>query len=115
MALACRRNATAGKQLCEDDKRKMAVRLYNAGEGSTKEEIADILSITERTVNKYLEDIDEQLKKEREEKMLAMWLACYTQAEIAKAVGLAEGPVSEFLQKSSDLETIPKAKKCERR
>lgn len=111
LALACRRNATAGKQLSDPDKAKMAIRLYAGGTGIGKQEIAEALSVTLRRVNHYLSDEDAKLKQQRDEKILAMWLACHTQQEIAEAVGVTSETVSSFLQKNQNLEAFPKSEK----
>ena len=74
-----------------------------------KEEIADVLSVTLRTATAYLQDIEEQLKAEREETMLSMWLACHDQREIAEAVGVTSETVSTFLQNIQKTETLPKS------
>lgn len=111
LSLACRRNSTAGKQMADKDKSKMAKRLYNVGEGLTKDEIAEILSVTAKTVGKYLKDIDDQLQVEREEKMLAMWLACHTQQDIGDAVGVDHATVARFLQDLCKTESLPKCTK----
>src|SRR5262245_30093284 len=94
LALACLRNAAHGLQLSDKDKSKMAIRLYAAGTGLNKEKIAEALSVTHRSVTGYLTDIDEQLRKERKEKIQAMWLRCYSQEEIAKVVGVDVATVS---------------------
>lgn len=108
LALACRRNATAGKQLSEKDKGSMAVRLYNSGKGVTKEEIASVLSVTIRMVTDYLKDTEAAMLKQREETMLAMWLACHTQQVIGDAVGVDQKTVSNFLQNLEKTEALPK-------
>ena len=68
-------------------------------------------AVTVRTVTSYLQDIDDQLKSEREETMLSMWLACYSQTDIAEEVGVHEDTVSEFLQKIRKTEELPKSEK----
>lgn len=88
IALACRRNAQHGRQLSDADKKQMAIRLYNGGEGIKKQkEIADILSVTEEAVSRYLSDINKQLEEQRRKVIFDMWLACHTDDEIAAAVG----------------------------
>ena len=111
LALACRRNATAGKQLEDRDKRKMAIRLYNGGEGIEKPEIADVLSVTPRAVSGYLKDIEDQLKKDRRERIFDLWLACWTQQAIAEEVGVDQDTVSAELQDLRKMETLPKSVK----
>jgi len=92
--LAIKRNANHGLQLSEEDKASDAKRLYNSGQGWNKKEIADILSVTERTVNNYLSDIDKQLRKERKEKIFNLWLACHTNDKIAKMVNVTKMQIS---------------------
>ena len=73
-ALSIMRNAHHGLQLSEADKKSDTMRLYNAGNGLSKQKIADTLSVTVRTVNVYLSDIDRQLAKERDAKIFDLWL-----------------------------------------
>jgi transcriptional regulator with XRE-family HTH domain len=103
--LAARANAKHGLQYSRDEKKKLTRRLYDRGNGDNKEDIANLLSITLRTVNNYLSDIDKDLRKERKQKIADMWMACYTQEEIAKAVGLDSGDKS--LRLSGKLENFP--------
>jgi len=51
-----------------------------------------------RTIQKWLERKDTTLRQEREKKIFAMWLACYTQEEIAEAVRLTDGEVGKVLK-----------------
>ena len=109
LALACRRNATAGKQMTTEDKKSMARRLYNSGQGVTMEEIAEILSVKLETVQKkYLADVNRQLKEEREAKMLDLWLACWNQEDIADEVGVDQKTVSNFLQNLGKTDCVAK-------
>ena len=39
-------------------------------------------------VSDYLSNIDKQLREERKRKIFSMWLACYSQEEIAESVGV---------------------------
>jgi hypothetical protein len=109
--LACRRNAKHGLQLDERSKKSMAVRLYGAGTGLDKKEIADALSVSDRTVNMYLGDIDKQLREERRERIAAMWLACFTDAEIGEAVGVPRQTATDATAVLPDLEALPKSAK----
>ena len=102
LALAIKRNASHGHQLANEDKKKMAIRLYAAGTGMDKEEIRQTLSVTARMVNKYLSDIDKQLREERKEKIFNMWMACYSQEEIADECGVSRESVK------IEIETIGK-------
>lgn len=111
--IAILKNSTHGMQMSEKDKKKSAIRLYGGGEGISKKEIAKILSVTERTINGYLHDIDEQLRKERKETIYKMWLSCHTQEEIAEAVKLSQVQIVEIIKELSVLETLPKAIKLQ--
>ena len=108
--LAIKRNNDHGWQLTDGSKKREAIWLYGAGTGSTKEEIAECLSVTSRTVTNYLENVDKQLKEERKQKIRDMYLACYTQEEIAAKVGTSEQPVKDAL--SVFLEELPKYPKA---
>jgi len=110
-ALACQRNAAFGLQLTVADKKKAGIRLYAEGTGEDKAEIAEILSVTERTVSSWLTDIDKRLREERDETIRAMWLACYTQQEIADEVGVSKMEISRTLELCNDLESFPKSYK----
>ena len=109
LALAIRRNASHGKQLEEKDKESMAHRLHrpspSRADGFSDKEIAEILSVSVRMVGEYLREDKKREKKERNEKIRAMWLACHTQEEIAEAVGIHAKDKS--LQVSSNLEELP--------
>jgi DNA modification methylase len=111
LALACQRNAAHGLQLNNDDKRKMAIRLYAAGTGMEKNAIADALSVTLRSVTNYLSNIDKQLREERKQKIFDMWLSCHTQEEIAEAVNVTPKTVDNELEVLVNLEKFPKLQK----
>jgi DNA-directed RNA polymerase specialized sigma24 family protein len=106
LALAIQRNASHGLQLGEQDKRKMAIRLYNAGTGMDKQAIAQTLSVSLRSVQSYLGDVDKQIREERKERIFNMWMAAMTYEEIAEALDLSVQPVKDALSDIS--ETLPK-------
>lgn len=110
-ALAIERNAKHGFQLTEKDKRNCAIRLYNSGEGITKERIAEILGVVLRSVNGYLSDVDKMLREKRKQKIFDMWMACYTQEEIAKACGISRTEAESEIHDMTDLEKLPKVSK----
>lgn len=87
-ALAIKRNAAHGLQMNEADKKNAAIRLYAAGTGLDKGAIADVLSVSRRMVNNYVHDVDRQRREEENRRIFEMWMACYTQEEIAAAVGI---------------------------
>ena len=111
LQLAIKRNAIHGLQLADQDKRKMAVRLYAAGTGLDKQEIATTLSVSLRSVNNYLSDVDKQLREERKQRIFDMYLACYTQAEIAEDVGLTQKTIANEIESFSNFGTSSKITK----
>lgn len=101
-ALAIERNATHGLQMNDADKRSAAIRLYADGTGVDKKAIARLLSVTLRSVNNYLDRVDQRLAIERKEKIDALWLACATQEEIAAELGMPQQTVAGLLPKMED-------------
>jgi len=94
-ALAIKRNSKHGVQLDKASKKADAIRLYAAGTGYSKEEIADLLSVTSRSVTGYLTNIDRQIREARRQKIYDMWLTCHIQQEIGEAVGLSRQAITE--------------------
>lgn len=111
LALACQRNATAGKQLSQRDKRRMGILLFNCGEGYDKKEIKDILSVEVETVHRWLKDVEKQLEEERDETVHSMWLACHTHKQIADAVGLSQREIDTRVE---ELQKMPESDKCQK-
>jgi ParB-like chromosome segregation protein Spo0J len=110
LALAIIRNASHGYQLSEDDKRTQAIRLYAAGTGKTKEEIAGILSVTLRSVTEYLSDIDKQMRAERKQRIRDLWLAGETLECIARTItSLKETAIREEIDSFRAFESTSKS------
>jgi len=111
LALACQRNAAHGIQLAEDDKRRMAIRLFASGTGLAEQEIERVLSVSRRTVSEYLRADKEQLRAERDAKIRALWLACHTLNEISEAVGVPLQTVHDLTATFPKTEALPKSEK----
>lgn len=111
LKLAIIRNSTHGEQMTDDDKRKMAIRLYNAGTGLGKDEIAKTLSVTPRMVNNYLTEIDKHIREDRKQRIFEMFLACATQEEIAEAVGLAQNTITAEIESIISFGSVSKTDK----
>ena len=79
-----------------EEKRAKCRSLYT-GKADEKPLLAEILSVSERTVHNWLSRIDKDLKEERDRKIAEMWLACYTEEEIAEAVGCSVQPVKDVI------------------
>ena len=108
LRLAIERNAKHGFQLSNDDKKRMARKLYAAKEYS-KEELQTMLSVSRSTLGAWLSDIDKAEKEERNRRITEMWLACYTDEEIAEAISAGKSSVVEYLQKRSENAELQKA------
>jgi hypothetical protein len=60
--------------------------------------------VSERTVRSWLSRIDKDAKDARNTRTFELWLACYTQEEIAETIGVTKETVSEIIsQKTADL------------
>jgi|19_taG_2_1085344.scaffolds.fasta_scaffold29919_2 transposase len=92
-------NATHGLQLSQADKKAMAQTIYNGtpdkDRETKKKELAKILSVSERTVRDWLSRIDKDAKAARKERIFSMWLAGYTQQEIAADAGMPRKTVAD--------------------
>lgn len=114
LELAIERNATHGLQLSQEDKRDIARRIYGMTPDREREgkkaHLARILSVSERTIREWLSRIDRDSKAARDKRIFKMWMACYTQEEIAEREGVTKETVSEIVsQKSADLPESDKA------
>jgi len=101
MELAIERNASHGLQLSQEDKRDMARKIYHTTDERDREEkkkhLAKILSVSERTVREWLSRIDKDSKEARDKRIFELWMACYTQEEIAGELGISVQPVKDVI------------------
>jgi len=102
------RNAAHGLQLSVEDKRRAGRQFFQQGRPTRA--IADALSVSERSVRGWTEDLRRQQDEERERRILDMWLACHTQEDIAAAVGVEQATVSRAVSamqngKASEMHT----------
>ena len=109
--LSIERNAKFGMQMNRDDKKACARRLYRFGDGLAEGEIAKLLSVTPKTVSEYVKDIKTQVEEEKNQKIFDMWMASYTQDEIAEAVNMPQRTLSDRFEVLADLEKLPKSLK----
>jgi len=89
--LAVERNATHGLQLSGEDKQAYAREVYHMTpekeRKAKRESLRQLLSVSERTIRDWLSRIDKDTKEKQRKQAFDMWLACYTQEEIATALG----------------------------
>lgn len=102
LELAIERNATHGLQLSQADKRDMARKIYGMtperDRDEKKKQLAKILSVSERTVREWLSRMDKDSKEARNRRIFELWLACWTQQEIAEAVGAEQKDISRTIE-----------------
>ena len=112
LELAIETNATHGLQLSQADKRDMARRIYNSTPESERDEkkksLAKILSVSERTVRDWLGRIDKDAKEARKQRIFDLWLAGWTQQEIADAVGVPQKEVDRSLSQFGSVSDLTK-------
>lgn len=106
LALAVDRNAKHGMQLSQEDKRKLAVRLFTSRQ-TPEDELAKLLSVSPKTVQRWLGDIKKAQREEQRQTVADMWLACYTQEEIADATSIPRQTAADWLQEMPNLDKCP--------
>lgn len=108
LELAIERNASHGLQLSQEDKEKMAGRLYKAflvdkpskeRREDYKVKLVKILGASARSVQRWTSRDDKDHERDLENEVFGMWLACGTHEEIAERVGWARSKVTEFVDK----------------
>jgi transposase len=117
LELAIERNATHGLQLSQDDKRDMARMIYVATplheQGQKKKRLAAILSVSLDTIQRWLSRIDKDNKEKRDAEVARLWLACFTEHEIATAVGMPRSTIEEVLTRIRTYGFPSKVGECE--
>lgn len=94
-------NSTHGLQLSQQDKKDMARRIYHSTpereRDAAKNRLAKILSVSDRTVRDWLSRIDKDAKESRNKRIFDLWLACWTQQEIADELGCPRKTVDDVI------------------
>jgi len=98
--LMVRRNAGFGVQLTQEEKQRKARQWFQSLTDDA-EQIADDLSVSERTVRRWLSRQIKDMKAERDRQIANMWMACYTEEEIAEAVRVGPGSIHGMLPEKS--------------
>lgn len=98
--LAAKRNSAHGHQMSQEDKRAWVRRQYAIApererNARMKRHWAELLSVGERTVDRWLEDADRNARESRDRRIVEAWLACGTQDEIAENESVAKSVVHE--------------------
>lgn len=108
LELAITRNSSHGLQLSQEDKKHMAMTIYNATpereRTEKKKALEKILSVSERTISGWTSRIDKDAKALRNQRIFDDWLACWTEEEIAGEENVTHQTVNEVvLQISANL------------
>lgn len=110
LELAIERNAKHGLQLSQEDKQKMAWRLYvvtpEKERPAKKVYLQKLLSVAERTIRGWLADIDKKTEEEQRETAFNLWLQCRTQQEIADAMEVPQQTVSDWIKSFTEIGNI---------
>jgi len=95
--LALQRNASHGLQLSMDDKQKVAIKLCGSVEDTV---IIKALSISQRSFDRWTQNKQEQLKKERDSEILNLYLNCTYSSydEIATKYDISKGNVHNIME-----------------
>ena len=92
LELAIRRNAVHGLQLSQEDKHRMAIRLYNGAAPAEKKplkaRLPEILSVSSKSVERWLADIVKTDKRKLRDQALDLFLRCYSERQISEALGI---------------------------
>jgi len=95
-------NATHGLQLSYSDKRSIAIKLYDL---KNRQRLIKSLSISESVFDKWVSNKAKQLKEEKEQEVINLYLKCLTQQEISDKTGLSQAKISEII--TNCIYTVP--------
>jgi len=86
------------KKLIRDEYRAKLESLDQKGRAELKKDMAKDYSRSERYIREATSRIDKDLKVELRETAFNMWMGCYSDQEIADAVGFSRRSISEFTE-----------------
>lgn len=93
---AVRLNATHGKQLTAEEKKRCALKLFSEHR-YTIEQIARLLSVRKQSVGEWTAKIRQEERQRLHETIFDLWLSCHTCSEIAAATGTPEGTIKGII------------------
>ena len=97
--LSVSRNATHGQQLTPEDKKVFAVRWWD---NIPVDEICWTLSISRKTYDRWTSAKQDQKDEQTKQRIYDMWMRCYTQQDIADAVGVSRDIVAAKIAKIAE-------------
>jgi DNA-binding transcriptional regulator YdaS (Cro superfamily) len=109
-----RRNASHGQQLAARDKQRLAGQLWPTLDKATRvAELADLLSVSERTVQAWTKDARAAEKATQQARAWDLWLDCNSDRAIADELGITHPTVGEWLEgkrKSAEFFQAPESR-----
>ena len=96
-----KRNNTHGYQLSKDDKQRLARELWKQMDGKPvdkKRELTDLFSVSAKTISNWTNDLAKEEEKVENEKILELYLRCYTSREIAEELGIPERTIRDRIK-----------------
>jgi len=107
--VAIRLNSQHGYQLSQSDKKDCAIKMFHMR--ISPEEIRTALSVSKRTVSNWLESPMKDQRERTNQTIMDMYLACYSQEEIAAAVDMPQKTVGDRIANFSDFGNLAKSAK----
>ena len=96
LMLAVRKNATAGQQLTQSEKKKYAIQWWNV---LPEKEIIQTLSISERTFRDFTKDKRKQVEEEQNERTFDMYMRFFTHQQIADVLEIPIRTITDKIAK----------------
>lgn len=104
--MSVERNSKHGVQLSSEDKqryaRKKMAGVGKKNQGERIKQIAKTLSVSPRMIRTWTANQRKDAEAEQKQQVAGLWLACYTQDEIAEKVGMPQRSVTDAIKKFSE-------------
>jgi len=98
---AIKRNAIHGKQLDIKEKKALAQKLFNQ---LSEQEMIQLFAVSKSSIYNWTEKLRAEQDEEEAQKIISLYLQCWTQERIANEVGVDQKTVSNTLGKIPNLE-----------
>lgn len=102
-------NARHGRQLESEEKERWVRHFWENGYKDEYDELEEIFAISRRTIQDWTKDIRQKEDDVRDQKILDLWLRCWTQEEIADETGVTQQTIAnkvESITKNSKIVEI---------
>lgn len=106
LELAIERNAAHGLQLSVDDKQSMAIKIWlgtpKDQQDAVEKRLCQILSVGPKQISRFLSRAKKEGKESDKKSAFALWLACYSQDEIASQLNEPRQTVTDWISGFAD-------------